>query len=284
MDNKIEVKNVVKKFESFELGEISFSIPRGYITGIIGRNGAGKTTTIKALLSLLRPDAGEIIVDKKSIENTEYLQNTGIVMEHPFLGKDWNMHLVNKAMKIGYRYWDEKSFFSYLDRFAIKKTLKFKELSRGMKIKLMLSAALSHQANLLIMDEPTSGLDPMMRDEFTDILKEFVEDEKNTVLFSTHITQDLEAIADFIIFMDKGKVVDFCSKDDFIDKYRIVKGGKEDFEKINPKSVLGYKQSMFGFEILTDKKALHMFPKDIDVVIEEKISIEKIMMLFGRGQ
>ena len=275
MENKIKFVNVEKQYQNFKLGEISFSIPKGYVTGLIGRNGAGKTTAIKSMLSLIKI-SGEILIDDKIISDLEYLQDIGIVMDEPFLGKDWKMDIVNQAMKVGYENWDEDMFFDYLNKFSIKRDMKVSELSRGMKIKLMLSMALSHNANLLILDEPTSGLDPMMRDEFTDIIQNFVEDEEHTVLFSTHITSDLEAIADFIVYMDDGKLVNECSKDEFVDSYRLIKCDVSEIDKIDKNIILGQKNSMVGCEVLVKNADLSGF----DVV--EVPTIEKIMMLYGR--
>ncbi len=278
MTNKIVLNNVKKEYENFQLGEISLSIPKGYITGFIGKNGQGKTTTLRSILSFINFE-GEILVDKKKNKDLDFLQKTGIIMDEPFLAKDWSINLVNKAMKVGYENWDEDKFFNLVRNFNIPLSSKVKELSRGMKIKLMLSIALSHAANLLILDEPTSGLDPSTRDEFTDIIQEFMEDEENTVLFSTHITQDLEAIADYIIFIDGGKLVQFSTKDDFISSYIIIKGSLEDLEKINSDLLLGYKKTSIGFEALISIKN-----KDevLSTVIIEKPNIEKIMVLYGR--
>lgn len=278
MVNKVELKNIYKKFDTFTLDGLSFSVPKGFITGFIGRNGAGKTTTIKSILSLINHHSGEILFDGEKIKNREYLQDVGVVMDKPFLALDWTMDFVNKAMKIGYDRWDSESFYNYLSRFKINKKLKVRELSRGMKIKLMLAIALSHQAKVLILDEPTSGLDPSMRDELTDILKEFVEDEENTILFSTHITQDLEVIADYIVFIEDGNLIDFCTKDDFLIKYIILKGSLEDLNKIDDKYIIGKKVNSFGFEILINRVELCNIQIE---TIQEIPTIDKILILHG---
>lgn len=282
MENKVEVKGLCKKRDNFTLGEISFSIPKGFITGFIGKNGAGKTTTIKSLLSLINYE-GEVLVDGEvvSLSDLRYLQNVGIVMDEPFLAKDWTMRLVNEAMECGYDNWDGELFFSYLERFEISSKLKVKELSRGMKIKLMLAIALSHKANLLLLDEPTSGLDPGMRDEFVDLIKEYMEDEENTVLFSTHITQDLERIADFIVFIDNGKLVSSSTKDEFAEKYVLVKGGANELSLLDGVEVLGKRKSSVDFEALVEaSKAQGLSEK----LILEKPDIDKIMVLYGRNK
>lgn len=278
MDGKIEVRGLRKSYGSFVLGELSFGVPKGYVTGFIGKNGAGKTTTIKSMLSLISYQ-GEIFFEGEPIRNMDYLQQVGIVMDEPFFAKDWTMDLVNGAMKIGYDRWNEELFYSYLRRFQIDRKLRVKELSRGMKVKLMLSAALSHEAELLILDEPTSGLDPGMRDEFTDIIKEFVRDECHTVLFSTHITQDLEAIADYIAFIHGGKLVAFNAKDEFIQEYMVLKGGVEEVNQIDKDCILGKKTSAVSAEILV--RAAEQLHTKGDFV-QEKMTLDKMMVLYGR--
>lgn len=279
MENKIQIKNIFKKYDTFELNNMSFCIPRGYITGFIGKNGAGKTTSIKSILSLINLDDGKIIYEENSMSNIQFLQSVGIVMDEPFLAKDWNMNIVNSVMKIGYDNWNESEFFGYLSSFGIDKTMKVKNLSRGMKIKLMLTIALSHEATTLILDEPTSGLDPSMRDEFTDIMKKFVENENNTVLFSTHITQDLEAIADYIVFIADGKLIDFETKDNFMNKYMVLKGYDEQLTDIPPEIICGKKVNEMGFECLVKADMLNNVGENL---IIENSTIDKIIILYGR--
>ena len=278
MTNKIEVRNLKKTYGNFVLGENSFEIKKGFITGFIGKNGMGKTTTIKSLLSLINYE-GEVFVEGEDARNLNYLQDVGIIMDDSFLSKDWKISLVNEAMKCGYENWQEDKFFSYIKNFGIEKNKKVKELSRGMKIKLMFSIALSHEANLLILDEPTSGLDPSMRDELTDILKDFVEDENNTVLFSTHITEDLDRIADYIIFIDNGKIIDSCSKEEFLEKYLVLKGGPEDRDLLKDFEVLGTKSNSTSFDALVKNLEREDIP---DGLFVEEPDINKILVLYGR--
>ena len=278
MTNKIEVRNLKKSYDNFVLGENSLEIKKGFITGFIGKNGMGKTTTIKSLLSLINYE-GEIFVEGKDVKDLGYLQDVGIIMDDSFLSKDWKITLVNEAMKCGYENWNEEKFFQYIENFGIEKDKKVKELSRGMKIKLMFSIALSHEANLLILDEPTSGLDPSMRDELTDMLKEFVEDENNTVLFSTHITEDLDRIADYIIFIDNGKIIDSCSKEEFLEKYLVLKGGSEDKGFLKDFEVLGIKANSTSFDALVKNVEKENIPEDLFV---ENPDINKILVLYGR--
>lgn len=241
MTDKILAKNLSKTYEKFKLGPNDFAIKKGFVTGFIGKNGMGKTTTIKALLSLINYD-GEIFLDGKKINDLTYLQDVGLVMDDSFLGKDWTLDLVNEAMAIGYDRWDSKVYYEYLNKFELEIEKKVSDLSRGMKIKLMLAVALSHDAKILILDEPTSGLDPAMRDELVDIILDFMEDPGHTVLFSTHITQDLDRIADYIVFIDQGKIVFEGSKDELYDKFLLIKGGVDDYEKIKNLKIYGQKK------------------------------------------
>lgn len=278
MTNKIVIENVIKEYKNFQLGEISISIPKGYITGFIGRNGQGKTTMIRSILSFINFE-GNILIDGKHNLDLDFLQKTGIVMDEQFLAKDWTISLVNQAMEVGYEEWNSKQFFNFIKSFDIPLKSKVRELSRGMKIKLMLSIALSHNADLLILDEPTSGLDPSTRDEFIDIIQKYMENEENTVLFSTHITQDLEAIADYIIFIDDGKLIQFAPVEEFINSYKIIKGSLDDLERISNNNLLGYKKSSIGFEALISKNFEDKIPSYINI---ESANIEKIMVLYRR--
>lgn len=277
MTDKIRAKGLTKTFDKFILGPNDFAIKKGFVTGFIGKNGMGKTTTIKALLSLINYD-GELFLDDKKIEDLSYLQDVGLVMDDSFLGKDWTLDLVNKAMNVGYENWDSKSFYAYLDKFKLDRYKKVEELSRGMKIKLMLAVALSHKAKILILDEPTSGLDPAMRDELVDIVLDFMENEDHTVLFSTHITQDLDRIADYIAFIDEGKIVFEGTKDEFYDKFLLIKGGLDDYERIKNFEILGQKMTKVNFEALILRED---YIKNENLVAEVP-SIDQIMIYYGR--
>ena len=274
--NHVEVAHLRKQYETFSLDDVQFSIPAGYITGFIGKNGMGKTTTIKSILSLIHYD-GEIRFSGQapSFDN----QRIGVIMDDSFLAKDWNMRLVNKAMHIGYDNWEEETFFRYLTRFNIDQKLKVKELSRGMKIKLMLAVALSHRAELLILDEPTSGLDPSMREEFAEILLEFMEEEGHTVLFSTHITQDLDAIADYIVFIDRGRIALSLEKEDFIRYFMILKGDGAAQATLPADAIFGRKTGKYGTELLVQRDALDAIPAGFT---EDQVSLDRIMVLYGR--
>ena len=276
--NKIEIKNLKKDYQNFTLKNVNFSIPAGYVTGFIGRNGMGKTTTIKSILSLIQYQ-GEILSihgDEKTKLNN---QKIGVIMDDSFLAKDWNMELVNQAMKVGYDKWEENTYWNFLERFNIDKKLKVKELSRGMKIKLMLSIALSHNAELLILDEPTSGLDPSMREEFVEVISDYMQDDRHTVLFSTHITQDLETIADYIVFIDNGEIILYLEKEEFINYFMILKCGLENQNTLDSDAILGQKKTKYNIEYLVKRDAIDEIPNEY---IEDEITIDKIMILYGR--
>ena len=276
--NKIEIKNLKKDYQNFALKDVNFSIPEGYVTGFIGRNGMGKTTSIKSILSLIQYQ-GEILSihgDEKTKLNN---QKIGVIMDDSFLAKDWNMELVNQAMKVGYDKWEENTYWNFLEKFNIDKKLKVKELSRGMKIKLMLSIALSHNAELLILDEPTSGLDPSMREEFVEVISDYMQDDKHTVLFSTHITQDLETIADYIVFIDNGEIVLALEKEEFINYFMILKCGLENQNMLNTTAILGQKKTKYNIEYLVKRDAIDEIPNEY---VEDEITIDKIMILYGR--
>ena len=276
--NRVEIKNLNKKYSNFSLKNVTFSIPNGYVTGFIGKNGMGKTTTIKSIISLNHYD-GSVIFSNTNLHENFDNQKIGVIMDDSFLAKDWDITLVNKAMKVGYDNWNEELFYSYLIRFSINKKMKVKELSRGMKIKLMLAIALSHRAELLVLDEPTSGLDPSMREEFCEIISEYMEDENHTVLFSTHITQDLESIADYIVFIDEGKIILSLEKDEFLEYFKILKCDLEHQNTISESAVLGKKINQHSVEFLVradDMKAVS------NKFIEDKVSIDRIMVLYGR--
>ena len=277
MTDKIMAKNLSKTYEKFKLGPNDFAIKKGFVTGFIGKNGMGKTTTIKALLSLINYD-GEIFLDGKKINDLTYLQDVGLVMDDSFLGKDWTLDLVSEAMAIGYDRWDSKTYYEYLNKFGLEKEKKVCELSRGMKIKLMLAVALSHEAKILILDEPTSGLDPAMRDELVDMILDFMENEDHTVLFSTHITQDLDRIADYIVFIDQGKIVFEGIKDELYDKFLLIKGGLEDYERIKNLKIYGQKKTKVNFEALILREDY----KEDDNLVAEVPGIDQIMIYYGR--
>lgn len=276
MNSKLlELNNVSKTFSQFELDDISFNLPIGYIMGLIGPNGAGKTTTIKLILNILKKSSGTIKISGKDhiLEEKSLKQNLGVVFDSNYFVDEWKMSDVEKAIGCFYDNWSGEKFYDYLERFKISKTKKVKELSKGMQMKLMLACSFSYNAKLLILDEPTSGLDPVSRDELLDILSEFIEDGKHSVLFSTHITTDLDKIADYITFLNDGKLIYTGSKDEFTNSFRIIKGGMKELTDDLKKVIISLREFTTGFEGLIYSKdappgtTLSTEPASIDDII-----------------
>ncbi len=218
MNKIIDVKNLTKEYSTFSIRNIAFSVDYGKIVGLIGQNGNGKTTIIRCLLNLTSFNGDIKIFDKNNDKyEKEIKEELGIVFDEFPFDECLNAYKISKIMKSIYKNWSKKTFKVYLDRFKLSENQKFKEYSKGMKTKLMLAVALSHEARLLILDEPTSGLDPVFRREILDVLKEFVESGNNSVLFSTHITSDLEHIADDVIFVNNGQLIFNDSKEKMFD-------------------------------------------------------------------
>ena len=279
--DRIALNNIRKEYSAFTLDGVSFPVKEGFITGFIGPNGSGKTTTIRAILNLNHLNGGEVLYRGARPEDNDYLQDVGIVLDESYFPKDWSAEDVNNVLSVGYKNWKSSEFFKRVESYGIHKELKVKDLSRGMTTKLMLAAALSHGAKTLVLDEPTSGLDPRSRDEFRDTIQHYMaEDEENTVLFSTHITGDLEAIADYIAFIMDGTLIFYGTKDDFLDAYRIVKCREEDLVSVEPKEILGKKKTSTHVEVLVAADMADAFGEN---TVVEKPSIDRIMTFYHRG-
>lgn len=275
MDNLLEVSNLSKSFPGFQLQNISFSLPKGYIMGLIGPNGSGKTTTIKLILNMLKRDNGEVkimgldnITDEKAAK-----VNVGVVFDANCFCDEWTVAQSEAAVSVFYKNWNKKRFSELLKRFHIVPTKKVKELSKGMQMKLMIACAFSYDAKLLILDEPTSGLDPVSRDELLKILSEYIEDGEHSVLFSTHITGDLERVADYITYINYGELFFSGSKDEFVDMFRIVKGGHDELTLNLSEKLIGVRNFSTGFEALIGAKDWKLFshldvePATIDDIV-----------------
>ena len=280
MENVIEIKDVVKDYGDFKLDHICFTVPEGSVCGFIGQNGAGKTTTIKLILDIIKRDGGEIKVFGENIDvNSAALrENIGVVFDemgfHDFMtAKDLNI-----MMKNIYKNWDEELFFEYLKKFSLPSKKKCGEFSRGMRMKLQIAVALSHHAKLLVMDEPTSGLDPIVRNEMINIFRDFVVEEDHTILLSSHITGDLEKIADEVVFIDGGKIVLAGNKDEILEKHAILKCKKDEVALISKSLIVGMEQSSFGAEILVNDRnaARKLYPE----MVLESAALEEIMIYY----
>ena len=285
MENIIEIKNLKKKYDDkFELGKIDISIPKGVIVGLIGENGAGKTTLIKSMLNIIKIDSGEIKIFGKDYkkEEKEIKENIGVVLDNMFFPELLNARDINNAMKDVYKNWDSELYFSYLKEFDLPDNKPLKSMSKGMRKKLEIVAAISHKPKLLILDEPTSGLDPVVRSEVLEIFQKFIENEEHSILLSTHITSDLEHIADEIIFIDKGKKVLQKSRDEIIDNYGILKCDIDYFSNIDKKDIIAYKKTKYAYEILVNDK--EQASKKYHNCVIDKITLEDLMVLVIKGE
>ena len=289
MDNIIKVNNLTKTYENFKLDNITLEMKKGSIIGLIGENGAGKTTLIKLLLGLIRKDKGDILIFNQKLNN-KVKEDIGIVLDDSFFPEVIKVKDINYIMKNIYKSWDEQLFFKYLKDFSLNENMLIKNLSKGMKKKLEIITALAHHPKLLILDEPTSGLDPIVRKEILDIFLDFIENGENSILFSSHITSDIESIADYIVFIDNGKLVFDKEKDDIFDKakddlldnYGIVKCSDNDFKKISKDNIISYLKNKYNYEVLVnDRKKVKK--NNSDIVID-KATLEDIMLLIVKGE
>lgn len=279
MSNILEVHGLCKEYGSFTLNNVSFDVPRGYIMGFVGPNGAGKTTTIKLILHIINSSAGSV---KFLGQDMDVAQNEqiGVVMDTPMYVEDWTLLDVEKALSPFYASWDKGKYADYLNQFGLNPKKKVKELSRGMKVKLQIAAALSHDAKFLLLDEPTSGLDPVARDEICDLLREFVSDEDKSVLFSTHITTDLDKTADYITFILNGSIVYTGEKEGLLEKYARVTGGLDDLSAAQKKLVIGYREHGTGFEGMIETENASKLPP---AILIEEISLDEIIIYMNKG-
>jgi len=284
MENILEIKSLSRKYKDFELKNINIELPKGMIMGLIGENGAGKSTTIKSILNLINTDSGEIKIFGLNNKDNErkIKEDIGVVLDDSFLSEYLNPSDINKIMKKIYKNWDEKLYFKYIEDFKLPKKQMSKEYSSGMKMKLKIAIALSHKPKLLILDEPTSGLDPVARNEILDIFQDFMQDEEHGIFVSTHITSDLEHIADYITFINDGKVIFTKTRDELLENYGIVKCTEEDFKTIDKKDFIKYKKNKYEYDILIEDKL--EFKKKYDIKIIDKPTIEDIMLIYIKGE
>lgn len=279
----LKLTNITKKYDDFILDNVSFNVPKGNIVGLIGENGAGKSTTLNSILDIIERDSGDVFIldsEKNKISN-DIREKIGVVFDGNNFPEDLTPQKLNNVLKAIYSNWEEKKFYELLEKFSLPKNKKIKKFSKGMKMKLSISVALSHKAELLILDEATSGLDPVVRDDILDILLDFVQEENNSILMSSHITSDLEKIADYIVFIHKGKVIFEETKDNLIYNYGMMKCKLKEFNDIEKKDIIRYRKMDYGYEILIkNKKELE---KKYPNVIMDNIKIEDIMLMYVKG-
>ncbi len=284
MNNAIEINDLKKTYSNFSLEIKELKLPEGAIIGLIGENGAGKTTLIKSILNIIKKDDGTIKIFNKDYQKEEQTikEDIGVVLDDMFFPEILNAKDIDATMKDVFKNWDSEMFYNYLKIFGILPNKKIKELSKGMRKKLEIATALSHKPKLLILDEPTSGLDPVVRSEVLDIFLDFIKDESHTILLSTHITSDLERIADMIVFIDNGRTVMNKVRDELIDNYGILKCDLKDLDKINKEDIVRYKKNKYDVEILvSDKNKISKKYKDC---IVDKITLEELMVLMIKGE
>ena len=283
MDNILEVNGLVKRYPTISLDSVSFSLPEGCVTGFIGANGAGKTTTIRSILNLAHKDAGTIKIFGLDAEEheKEIKDRIGIIMDGSYFYNDLSMRDMKSIIAPAYSKWSDADYQSYMDKFDLDPKQKISTLSSGMRMKYALVLALSHQAELLIMDEPTSGLDPLVRSQFLEIIKEYMKNGGKGVFFSTHITSDMDKIADMLILINGGKIIFQRNKDDLLDTFRTVKGNTAALNDQNKKLIRGLRVSAFGFTGITDQ--VPEIKKEMPDVLLEKATIEDIMLAYIGG-
>ncbi len=284
MQNILEVKNLSKTYSSFQLKDISFAVPTGSIVGFIGENGAGKTTTIKLILNEIRRDSGSVTVfgmdnikDERAVK-----EQMGVVFDESYFHGEFKAADIASILKRIYKNWDDTLYKSYLEQFKLPKDKIIKEYSKGMKMKLSIASALAHKPRLLILDEATSGLDPIMRSEILDIFWDFIQDDSHSILFSSHITSDLERIADYVTFIHEGQIVFDRSKDELVENMAILKCGASDFQKLDRAGLLRWRRNDLGYEALVSDKrsAKRMYPN----YVIDNASIDDIMLLYVKGE
>lgn len=281
MENALEVKGLCKQYQNFTLKDISFSLPMGTILGLVGQNGAGKTTTIKAILDIVHRSAGEVsILGKKGVDATGK-EEIGVVFDECCFHDLLNAEQIGKSLSGIFPRWDAEKYMQLLEAYHLKPSQKIKEYSRGMKMKLSIAAAMAHKPRLLILDEPTGGLDPVVRSEILDTFQSFIEDGEHAILLSSHITTDLDRIADYIMLIDGGMQLLFESKDELLYGYCILKGGSSQIGKVKSGDALTILDNGHEFQALCRDRAriMRAYPE----FICDKVTIEDIMVLLARG-
>lgn len=278
----LKVENLSKSYDDFTLKNVGFNLPKGSIMGLVGENGAGKTTIIKLILNLIKKDNGYIkVFGLDNIENEQQIkEKIGVVLDESYFHNNLRPKDITLIMDNIYSNWNKSLFLDYLRKFKLPADKIVKDFSKGMKMKLSIAVALSHDPQFLILDEPTGGLDPIVRSEILDIFQDFIQDEERSILFSTHITSDLEKIADYITFIHDGEIVFSETKDDMINNFGIIKCGKDDFNKIDKEDIVGFRKSQFGYEVLINDKQENETKYNKYVI--DFASLEDIMLLYIR--
>ncbi|MDE7132840.1 MAG: ABC transporter ATP-binding protein [Lachnospiraceae bacterium] len=286
MENILELQQVSKTFpkSNFTLNNISFSLPYGAILGFVGENGAGKTTTIGCILNTIAKDSGTVkLFGKEMLDaDTDIREKIGVVYDGDNFPGHWSAEQLSKVMQGFYTKWDDELFRKYLEKFQLPPKQRIKHYSRGMTMKLAIAAALSHHPQLLILDEATSGLDPIMRDEMLDVFLDFVQEEDHSILISSHITSDLEKVADYITFIHNGSLIMTVSKNDLVYNYAVMRCKESQFLALNRSDMIAYRKRDFQIDVLVpDGKEAQRKYKD---VVVDHVSLDEIMLLLVKGE
>ena len=280
LENAIEIEGLTKKYDGFTLDQVSFKVPVGSVMGFIGQNGAGKSTTIKSILNVINKDSGSIkLFGLDHIENERLIkENIAVVFDEMPFHEVFTAKQINTLFKGLYRNWNEETFFGYLDRFQLPRKKKLSKFSKGMKMKLQIATALSHGAKLLILDEATTGLDPIVRNEILDIFREYMRDETNSILMSSHITGDLDKIADGVTFIDKGKILLSGYKDEILERHGIIKCSPEDYKQMDKADIVSARLSEYSAEVMVSDK--QTCKDKYRGLLMEKTNLEEIMLFY----
>lgn len=278
--NILEIRHLSKDYGTFRLEDVSFSLPRGVIMGLIGENGAGKSTTINCILGEVQKSGGEITLfgQAQAASEKENKDRIGVVFDENHFPDLFTPKELGQVMAGVYSHWDWAAYHAFLSRFSLREDQKIKDFSKGMKVKLAFAVALSHGAELLILDEATSGLDPMVRDEVLDVFNDFTRQADHTVVLSSHIVSDLEKICDYIAFLHRGKLVLFEEKDRLLEEYAIVKLDPQQLQELNPAAIAGVKEGPYGAEALVRRQQI---PAQF---VTEHTNLEDIILFLAKGE
>ena len=279
--NAIEIKGLTKRYKDFALEGLDLTLPMGCVLGLVGANGAGKSTTIRLIMDAMERDGGTVEVlgvDNKSQEFQKVKEEVGVVLDETCVPEFITARQLGKIMADTYRNWEQDTYERWLDKFQLPGNKEFKEYSRGMTMKLGIAAALSHRARLLLLDEATSGLDPMVREELLEVFADFAAQDGHAVLISSHIVSDLEKICDYVAFLEKGRLVLCEEKDVLLDRYGILKCGREDLNRVDPAALHGVRLGQYGAEALVDRDRA---PRDMVV---DRATLEDIILHLAKEE
>ena len=276
--NAIEIKNLTKEYDGFKLDRLNLTLPMGCIMGLVGENGAGKSTTIKLILNMIKKNSGTVTLLWKNTETelNNIKDDIGVVLDTPGFPQCLNSKQINNIMKYTFKNWNEDTFLGYVKKLNIPDKKEFKDYSSGMKMKLGIAVALSHNAKLLILDEATNGLDPVVRDEVLDIFSEFTRDENHSILISSHIISDLEKICDYVAFLHKGKLMLCEEKDLLIEQYGMIHCAKEELNRIKASGIIGKKENPYGVNAVVKRSAV---PKGMNI---SPVGIEELFIFMAK--